>query len=455
MGFSIEPPVSPLRRRNFKLVLLLRLEVGVKKFLITVTVVFLLAGCSSSCNNSSEAVFEKEPVCTPKTPLAKVDGKTITVAYYREIENSIPGWVMKRYYSEEKGKEKLLQKVIDRQLMVLDAQEKGFFENPEVKKKLEKFRIKQLAYRYLNSKVGNVKVSDREIRKVIEKYYRGKKVTPKLKKAIRINLEAQKFQSKRNQILEEVEKKIGFKQKDTYKPDDVVATYDGITVHYKNVKPILSGNLSQKKLKKVVTYYVLSKLADKEGFNKKGDFLVAYNRLMEDLAVKDFEKRILSKTRVTDKEIKEYYEKHKSELRNPERADIEIFEFPDEGEAKKALSAIEKGKSLKEAIPKNVYSTLKEWKVTAADTDRNPVSALVFKEKNKDANILVMPDGRTLLVIVKRRYPSKILLYGDAYSKIKKILIAEKARKLAEEEIEKFKEKYGVKVFKDNLKCVK
>ena len=425
-----------------------------KKLLTAVTVISLLAGCSNPSNNSSETVSKKEPVCTPETPLAKIDGKTITVAYYRDIEDSIPKWVMKRYYFGEKGKEKLLQKIVDRQLIVLYAQEKGFFENPEVKKRLEKFKIKQLAYRYLNSKVGDVKVSDEELQKAIEKYYKGKEVTPELKKAIRINLEAQKFQSKRNQILEGIEKEIKFKQKDSYTLNDIVATYDGITVHYKDVKPILSKNSSQEKLREAVTYYVLSKLAEKEGFNKKEDFLVAYNRLMEDLAVKDFEKRILSKVKVTDKEIKEYYEKHKSELRTPERADIEIFEFPDKGEAKKALSAIEKGKSLKEAIPKNVYSTLKEWKVTAADVDRNPVSALVFKEKNKDANILVMPDGRTLLVIVKKRYPSKTLLYGDAYSKIKRMLTTEKARKLAEEEIEKLKEKYGVKVFKENLKCV-
>jgi hypothetical protein len=425
--------------------LFLRLEVAVKKLLISVTTILFLAGCSNSCNNSS-----KKRVCTPKTPLAKVDGKTITVAYYERIEDSIPRWVMKQYYSGEKGKEKLLQKIVDRQLIVLYEQEKGFFENPEVKKKLEKFRIKQLAYRYLNSKVGDVKVSDEEIRKAIEKYYRGKKVTPELKKAIRINLEAQKFQSKRNQIIEEIKRKIKFKHH-----GDIVATYDGITVHYKDVKPVLSKNSSQEKLEEAVTYYVLSKLAEREGFNKKEDFLVAYNRLMEDFAVKDFEKRILSEVKVTDREIREYYEKHKSELRTPERADIEIFEFPDESEAKKALSAIERGKSLKEAIPKNVYSTLKEWKVTAADVNRNPVSALVFKEKNKDANILVMPDGRTLLIIVKKRYPSKILLYGDAYSKIKRMLITEKARKLAEEKIEKLKEKYGVKVFKENLKCVR
>ncbi|GAB6076785.1 peptidyl-prolyl cis-trans isomerase [Desulfurobacterium crinifex] len=425
-----------------------------KKLLTAVTVISLLAGCSNPSNNSSETISKKEPVCTSETPLAKIDGKTITVAYYERIEDSIPKWVMKRYYFGEKGKEKLLQKIVDRQLIVLYAQEKGFLENPEVKKRLEKFKIKQLAYRYLNSKVGDVKVSDEELQKAIEKYYKGKKVTPELKKAIRINLEAQKFQSKRNQILEEIEKEIKFKQKDSYMLNDIVATYDGITVHYKDVKPILSKNSSQENLREAVTYYVLSKLAEKEGLNKKEVFLVAYNRLMEDLAVKDFEKRILSKVKVTDKEIKEYYEKHKSELRTPERADIEIFEFPDENEAKKALSAIEKGKSLKEAIPKNIYSTLKKWKVTAADVDRNPVSALVFKEKNKDANILVMPDGRTLLVIVKKRYPSKTLLYGDAYSKIKRMLTTEKARKLAEEEIEKLKEKYEVKVFKENLKCV-
>jgi len=426
----------------------------VKKLLTAVTVIFLFAGCSNSTNNSSGTISKKKQVCTPETPLAKVDGKTITVAYYREIEDSIPKWVIKQYYFGEKGKERLLQKIVDRQLIVLYAQKKGFFENPKVKEKLEKFRIKQLAYRYLNSKVGDVKVSDEELRKAVEKYYKGKKVTPELKKAIRINLEAQKFQAKRNQTLEEIEKKIRFKQKKNYTPDDVVATYDGVTVYYRDVKPILSKNSSQEKLRKAVTYYVLSKLAEKEGLDKKENFSVAYNRLMEDLAVKDFEKRILSEVKVTDKEIKEYYEKHKSELKTPERADIEIFEFPDKNKAEKALSAIERGKLIKEAIPKNVYSTLREWKVTSADVDRNPVSALVFKEKNKDANILVMPDGRTLLIIVKKRYPSKTLLYGDAYPKIKRILTSEKARKLAEKEIEKLKEKYGVKVFKENLKCI-
>ncbi|WP_163327881.1 peptidyl-prolyl cis-trans isomerase [Desulfurobacterium thermolithotrophum] len=424
-----------------------------KRLLTAATVIFLISSCSHS-NHSDNVSNKEEKVCTSETPLAKVDGKTITVAYYKGIEDTIPEWVINRYYSGEEGKENLLKKIIDRQLILLSAQDEGIFEKPDVKKRIESFKIRQLAYRYLNSQVGEVKVSDEEVKKAIEKYYKGKKVTPELENAVRINLEAQKFQSKRNEILKNIENKIEFKEKKNYKPNDIVATYNGITIYYKDVEPIIPKNIPKERLKEAVTYYVLSKLAQKEGIDKKTDFQLTYNRLLEDLAVKDFEKKILSKVKVTDKEIKDYYEKHKSELKTPERADIEVFEFSDENKAKKALLDIEKGKSPKEVIPKNVYSTGKEWKVTSADIDRNPVSALVFKEKNKNVNVLVMPDGRALLIVVKKRYPAGTLPYGDAYSQIKRMLTSEKARKLAEKEIEKLKEKYGVKIFKENLKCV-
>lgn len=425
-----------------------------RKLLTAVTIVSLIAGCSSPSKNTSEAVSKNGPVCTMETPLAKVGSEPITVAYYKGTESSIPKWAIRRYYSGENGAEKLLQKIIDRQLIVLDAKENGFFEKPKIKKTIDNFRIEQLAYGYLNSKVGNIAVSDKEVQDAIQKYYKGKKVTPQMEKTIRINLEAQKFQSRRNQVLEAVEKKIKFNQEKSYNPDDVIATYNGTTVYYKDVEPLLTKNPSKNELQREVKFYILSKLAVTAGLNRKEDFSVPYRRLMEDLAVKDFEDRITSKVKVTDNDIKSYYEKHKSELRTPEQADVGIFVFSSKDKAKKALSAIEKGKSLKEAIPKDVYATYRAWKVTAADVSKNPISALVFKEKSKNANILVMPNGTTLLITVKKRYPSKVLAYGDAYSEIKSILTAHESMELANKMVDKLRKKYGVKVFKNNLKCV-
>ncbi|TCK06312.1 peptidyl-prolyl cis-trans isomerase [Phorcysia thermohydrogeniphila] len=397
-----------------------------KKFLTATLALSLLFGCSE----------ESSKTCTPDTPLAKVGDRVITVSYYEKVENALPAGSVKRFHS---GK-KLLDEIVERHLILLDSLEKGIFENPEIKEKVERYRIKRLAYRFLNSKVGDYSVSDREVEEFIKKRYAGKEVTPELKRKVKVNLEAKKFVQKRQEILNRISSEVRFVDDRPTSPEDVIAVYKGEKIRFSDVKSLLGKKPSPEKLKKAVLEYVLYKRALKEGLDKNGDFLSSYNRFLASLAVKEFKKRVLSSVKVTDEEIKNYYEKHKGLFKRPPEAEVVIYEFRSKEDAERALS---KG-SLKGG---------RVWKVTAADADCNPVSTLVFKEK-KDRGIIPLPDGRALLVVVKRRLPARELLYGDAYQLIKEKLTLEKAERLYKQEIEKLKEKFGVKYYKENLVCI-
>ena len=59
-----------------------------------------------------------------------------------------------------------------------------------------------------------------------------------------------------------------------------------------------------------------------------------------------------------------------------------------------------------------------------------------------------------MLVVVKRRFPPRPILYGDAYSFIKDRLLMERMERIAEEELKKLRTKYGVVYFNENLDCL-
>jgi len=380
-------------------------------------------------------------VCTPETPLVKVGDRVITVGYYEKVREGLPTPLRKKFHS---GRE-LLKNIVDRQLILLDSLERGIFEKPEIKEKVERFKIGHLAYRFLNSKVGDFSVSDREVEEFIKKHYAKKEVTPQLKRKVKANLEARKFQKERQKVIDRAKAEVSFVNKKATSPDDPVALYKGEKIYLKDLLPLLGKSPTPKRLERAVLEYVLYRKALEEGLEKGEDFQASYNRFLSDIAVEEFRKRVLSSVKVTDEEVKDYYEKHKGIFRRPPSAEVVIYEFDSKEKAERALKA---GK-----LPADILKKGKSWKVTAEDVNDNPVSALVFKE-GKDRGIVPLPDGRALLVLVKKRFPERELLYGDAYPLIKRELTAQRAEKIAREELKRLKEKFGVTYYEGNLDCI-
>lgn len=430
-----------------------------RKLIAVSTALLLLAGCGhkteKKTSESAPTRTTQQKVCNANTPLAKVGDKTITVAYYKEIEKTIPQWALKKFYSGKEGKKELLQKIVDRQLIVLYEKDKGLFDTPEIKNRFKRFEMQQLAMRYLNSQIKDYTVTDKEVEEAIKKYYKGKKVSPMEKRFIKMNLEAQKFQKLRNEAFNKVQKEIQFKKVDLKKLNDntVVAVYNGREIRYSDVKPLMGKTVTEDSLKKAITYYVLYLKALEKGMDKEPEFASLVNRMKEDAAVRAFEKELMAKVKVSDNEIKKYYEEHKSEMKMPEQAQVVIYQFANKEEAKKALDLIKKGKSPKEAIPPEVFKTGRKWKVLASDVGKNPVATLVFENK-QDKAVVEMPNGLTLLVIVEKRIPPKQIPYGDAYGSIKRMLSHQKFQEVADQMLKEMKKKYGVTYYYNNLDCV-
>ena len=364
------------------------MEITVKRLAVLVLAVSLNFGCSLKKN------------CSERTPVAEIGGETVTLG-------SLKG----RLSKEE------LYDLINRRVVTAYEEGKGFFNLPAVKEKLERFKIRQLAYRYLNLEAG-------------------------LKSVKSFNVS--KFLRKREEIFKSVEDRIKFLN---FNGRGTVAEYGGLKIRFKDIKPLLSENPSQREIKKAVVLFVLSKIAEERGFDREEEFLRLFNGLKERLALEEFKREVRSEVKVSDGEIKSYYEIHKDDFLTPEAADVVVFEFENSTEAEKALEELKEGLPVKERVP------FKEWKVVADRTSRTPVSELVF-EKRKDRGIVKLSDGRAILVVVKRRYPQRHLRYGDVYDAIRRFLLAKKEEKIRREKLKELWKEYGVKVFKENLGCL-
>lgn len=390
-------------------------------------------------------------VCPPNTPVIKVDGRVVNYSYVRYVESAIPGWAMKKFYSGIEGKEKLLNKILERQLILQYYRDKGFFRKPEIAEHLQRFRIKTLSSLYLTEHIKQPRVTEAEVDEAIKRYYRGKRITPELRRSVKVNLEAEKISSERERIISSVKSHLKVVNLHPKSPNDVVAVYKGRRITYRDVKPLVIGEPIPSKLKRALETYTLYLEALKEGLDRSPAFK---NRLLsfeENLAVSSFEREVLNSIKVSDGEIKDYYLKHREEFKTPASAKVLIFVFPSENEAKRALKSLKSGKSMKESIPEPVFSTGKEWTVLSNDKN-NPVSMLVFSSKEK-FNLLNMPDGRTLLIVVEKRKPSTYLLLGDVYSTIKNKLKTERAREVIKKKLEELKKRYSARVLPSSLRC--
>ncbi len=389
--------------------------------------------------------------CPPDTPILRVDGRVIDYSYFSFVKSRIPQWAIKKYYSGPEGNKKLLDKILERQLILKYYEDSGFFKKPEIRNHLVRFKVKELASLYLSGHLKSPKVTESEVQEAIRKYYHGKKVTPEIRRSVRINLEAQKLASERESIVSSATKGLKVQNLNPKSPDDVVAVYGTRRITYRELEPLIEGKPTPLKLKRALNTYVLYLKALEEGLDRSREFKNSLLSFKENLAVSAFERSVLARVKVSDREVKEYYEKHKGEFKTPASAEVLIFVFPSESEAKKALKLLKAGKSLKEAVPPSIYSTGRRWTVLSNDRN-NPVAMLVFSSKEK-YNLLNMPDGRTLLVVVEKRIPSRQKLLGDVYREIKEELTARKARRLVREELSTLKKRYSPQVLPSFLNC--
>jgi|OM-RGC.v1.003043053 hypothetical protein len=388
--------------------------------------------------------------CPPDEPLLKVDGRTVNYSYFEFVESRLPKWALRRFYSGLSGREKLLEKIGQRQLILTYYEKRGYFNDPVVKRRLEKFKIDELISMLVNKRLSEVKVSPEEVEKALEKY--PPKERARLRKFVEINIKAHKFEDAERKLYSGAMRGVKIVNLHPEKEGDVVAVYPGGKVTYGELQPLLNGSSSAEALKRAVRDYMLYLKAKAQGLDRTEKFKNELLYYKESFAVKAFESEIASQVKVSDDEVKRYYREHKQEFRTPERAKVTVYPFESEEAAKEALQKLKKGIPPAKAIPKEVFSRGRV--VEVEEGQNNPVAQLVFTEKGKKLYLLNVPSGKTLLVVLDRFVPSRVLGYGDVYTTIKNRLKVEKERRLVKRKLEELKKEFGVKALRGALVCL-
>ncbi len=376
--------------------------------------------------------------CLPSTVVAEVGSDKITYSYFNYVKSQIPKWAWKNYYGE--NPRKLLEKIIDRTLILVDHERRGFFKNPEVKEKLEAFKIKSLAYSLLNSELKGIKISKKELNEVLSRYPKEKR-TPTLVKSLKASLLAKEFTLKREELFKKAYSRLKVFTLNPSSPEDLVAEYKGRKIYFKDLKPLLPEKPSKEEVKKALSLYSLYLQAEEKGLDRRETFKNSLESFKEALAVEDFKRELFPKIKITEEEVHRYYESHRKQFKTPERAKVKVF----------GVSSLKEGRELLREVKEG--APLKGGKILEVRKgEDNPISLFVFG-MNENTGLLRLSDGRLVLIKVLKRIPSRELSFGDAYWEVRSKLYSEKVKRTLNEELSKLKREYKVKEM--NLTCLR
>ncbi|WP_457679306.1 peptidyl-prolyl cis-trans isomerase [Thermovibrio sp.] len=415
--------------------------------LLAVSLLLFLAGCSSPSKKETSQVEKakpvKERVCSDSTVLATGRGIEITLADYK-YTLTLLNPKAKEFFKEHPVD--LLRRMVNRRLVVLYAKDSGLAKRYGLEKEMEDFKKEYLSREFVSIKAkSEVKpITKEEVVKRFKELFPNKD-PDKMSKAdedfIRNELKVKEFDRAVASIYREVEKKTKVKKEG----DKLVVECCGIKVEGKGPESALKEEL-------YAEYFYRQAL--KEGLDKSPDFRRMYTEYFATKAVELFRKELLKKIKITDDEVKEYYEKHKSEFKMPARVKAVVFYFSDKKRAEEAKKLLEEGRPWKKVAYRFGQFNAKE-KTYFKDT-KDPIGVALFAiDEGKERKPIIIALSQKKYALI---YPIKFIPEGELpLSEVKRfVALKVKEGKLREAEKEKLKElwkKYGIKL--ENLDCIK
>lgn len=134
-----------------------------------------------------------------------------------------------------------------------------------------------------------------------------------------------------------------------------LATVDGVEITQESVAELLSQmpgasydalpkEAQENLLNQAIERVLLSKEAKKSGVEKDGEYKTILEKVKKDLALEIWMKREFEKVKVTDKEIKEFYESNKDSFSKEETRKAKHILLKDEESAKNLIKELKKEK---------------------------------------------------------------------------------------------------------------
>ncbi len=228
--------------------------------------------------------------------------------------------------------------------------------------------------------------------------------------------------------------------------------------------------LKKQLLKRWVDLTLMALEARKEGYQNRPDVKRRIEEVINALLAQEYiRKNISDPANVSDKEIKDYYEKHKSQFMQPEqvKASHILIRVPSGADNKKWNEAKKKAQDIRKQIMAGEdFATLaKKYSQDPGSKSRGgdlgyfkkgqmvpDFEKAAFSLKKGEVSQPVKTTFGYHIIKVYDKKPAKQKSLKDAKQEIRQMLLRKKQFKLRDEIIAKLKKKYKVEVHKDLLK---
>ncbi len=423
-------------------------------FLSSLTALFLL-----SCSKAEKGEKVQSPVNTLKDGRAKVckdesllaEGKgiKITLADYKYTLTLLTPKA-KEFF--KKHPEDLLKRMVNRRLVLLYVKEKGLASKYGLDKEMEDFKEDYLSRLYVSReaqrRVG--KITQEEVVKRFKELFPNKdpsKMNSADREFIENELKVKKYDEAVSSIYKEVAKRIKFKEE----KGTLVASCCGIEVKGNVGK---NGKLERERLKEELTRKYFYKKALERGYDKEPLFKRMFTEYFAGKAIELFRKELSRGIKVSDKEMKQFYEKNKEKFKMPPRVRAVVLYFKDRKKAQEAEKLLEEGKSWQEVAHRFGQFNAKEKTYYKDFKDPIGVALFSFDSPKEKKPIIISLSSSNYAVIYPVKYlPEKVISFKEARSFIALRLKKEKLREVEKEKLKELWKEHQVKLL--NLDCLR
>jgi peptidyl-prolyl cis-trans isomerase C len=210
-------------------------------------------------------------------------------------------------------------------------------------------------------------------------------------------------------------------------------------------------------LNELVKKELLYQEALKEGLDKNADYL---NKLEEykkiTLIGQLLEKEMESKAKVTDQDVKDYYEKHKEDFTPFSKIRVSLILVKTEDEAKNILERLKKGEDFAKVAKKSSIDSESaknggDLGYLSKDQITPELEAVVVRLKTGEISEPIKTQHGYEIIKVTDKKPGKVVEFDKVKNLIMQHLSAEKQKDIFDSYIENLKKKYKIDINKEAL----
>ncbi len=172
---------------------------------------------------------------------------------------------------------------------------------------------------------------------------------------------------------------------------------------------------------------------------------------IERVLYKNYIKKELKNMKISEKDLKEYYEKHKSQFIEKKQFKYSQLEFKSKKEAEKVYSQIKRGKSFESFLAKyqkNPFAALFQNSYRLADKLPEKLRKVLDSLKIGEVSKPFEYKGKYFILKLKDKKGEKSFTFVQVKDKIKKFLITKKAEDIKNKLKNNFFKKFNVKFIK-------